>query len=177
MSQTQNPYAQINALARQAFAHWGAGRLAEAAEGFTAAITLVRDGGFPAVADLHAQLAGVLDTQGRLAEAVAHSELALAAERAQSGASDAGPAVKVARQFLADRLVRHGEPERALEVLAPSLSALPDDWLLNMGQAEALFAAGRVADARAAAERALANASSEDKLKQLAERLAPVLVA
>lgn len=168
-------YEQINAQARQAFAHWGAGRLAEASEGFSAAIALVRDNGLPAVADLHAQLAGVLDMQGQLAEAVAQSELALAAEQAQGGAGDAWPGVKIARHFLADRLVRHGEPQRALEVLAPSLAALPDDWLLNMGQAEALFAAGRVADARAAAERSLENASSHDKRTQLADRLAPVL--
>ena len=170
-------YEQINALARQAFEHWGNGRLAEAAAGYAAAITLVRDNGLAAVGDLHAQLAGVLDAQGQLAEAVAQSELALAAEQAQGGASDAGPAVKIARHFLADRLVRQGQPQRALDVLAPSLTASPDDWLLNMGQAEALFAAGRVADARAAAERALANASSEDKRTQLAERLAPVLSA
>lgn len=94
-------YEQINALARQAFEHWGKGRLAEAAAGYAAAITLVRDNGLPAVADLHAQLAGVLDVQGQLAEAVAQSELALAAEQAQSGASGAGPTVKIARHFLA----------------------------------------------------------------------------
>jgi len=175
MSQTQNPYAQINTLARQAFADWGAGRLAEAVEGFSAAITLVRDSGLPAVADLHAQLAGVLDALGQLAEAVAQSELALAAEQAHGGASDTGPAVKIARHFLADRLVRQGQPQRALDVLAPSRTALPDDWLLNLTQAEALFAAGRVADARAAGERSLANASSQDQRAQLAERLAQVL--
>jgi tetratricopeptide (TPR) repeat protein len=177
VSQAPNPYTQINALSRQAFAHWGAGRFAEAVEGYAAAIVLVRDGGLPAIADLHAQLAGVLDVQGRLDEAVSQSELALAAEQAQGGASDAGPAVKVARHFLADRLVRHGQPQRALEVLAPSLAALPDDWLLNFTQAEALFAAGRAADAKVAAERALGNASSDDKRAQLAERLARVLAA
>jgi len=168
-------YEQINARARQAFAHWGAGRLAEASAGFSAASALVRDNGLLALADLHAQLAGVLYTQGQLAKAVAQSELALAAEQAQGGAGDAWPDVKIARHFLADRLVRHGEPQRALEVLAPSLDALPEDWLLNMGQAEALFAAGRIADARAAAERSLGNASSQDKRTQLAGRLAPVL--
>lgn len=174
MSQAPNPYTQINALSRQAFAHWGAGRFAEAAEGFSAAITLLRDGGLPASADLHAQLAGVLDAQGQLAEAIAQSELALAAEQVQ-GQADDSPAVKIARHFLADRLVRQGQPQRALDVLAPSLAVLPDDWLLNMGQAEALFAGGRVADARVAAERSLGNASSEDKRTQLAERLALVL--
>jgi len=170
-----NPYQQINALARQAFEHWGAGRLAEAAEGYAAAIAVVSDSGLPAVADLHAQLAGVLDAQGRLDEAVAQSELALAAEQAQDGANDARPSVKVARHFPADRLERQGQPQRALDVLAPSLAALPDDWLLNMTQAEALYAAGRVSEARAAAGRSLANASSDDKRAHLAERLAPVL--
>jgi tetratricopeptide (TPR) repeat protein len=172
-----NPYEPINKLSKQAFAHWGAGRFAEAVEGYAAAIALVHDGGLPAIADLHAQLAGVLDAQGQLEEAIAQSELALAAEQAQGGANDAGPAVKIARHFLADRLVRQGQPQRALDVLAPSLTALPDDWLLNLTQAEALFAAGRVADAKVAAERALANASSDDKRAQMAERVAQVLAA
>lgn len=83
--------------------------------------------------------------------------------------------MKVARHFLADRLLRQGQPQLALEALSPSLAALPDDWLLNMTQAEALLATGRAADARAAAERSLGNAPSEDKRMQLAERLAPVL--
>lgn len=177
MSQAQNPYKQINSLARQAFEHWGAGRLAEAAEGYADAIAAARDRGLPAVADLHAQLAGVLDAQGRLIEAVAQSELALAAEQAQGGAGDAGPGVKIARHFLADRLTRQGQAQRALDVLAPALAALPDDWLLNLTHAEALWAAGRSAEARAAADHALANASSDDKRTQLAERLAPVLSA
>lgn len=175
MSQAPNPYQQSNALSRQAYAHWEAGRLAEAAEGFSAAITLVRDGGLPAVADLHAQLAGVRDAQGQLAEAVAQSELALAAEQVLGGASDAGPAVKIARHFLADRLVRHGHPQRALDVLAPSLAALPDDWLLNMTQAEALSSMRRTDEARVAAERAVAHAGSEAKRAQIAERLAAAL--
>lgn len=169
------PYEQINRLARQAFEHWGAGRLTEAAQRYAQAITLVQDSSLPAIADLHAQLAGVLDAHRRLDEAVAQSELALAAELAQSDATDARPSVKIARHFLADRLVRQGQPQRALAVLAPSLAALPDDWLLNMGQAEALFAAGRDAEARDAATRSLANAPSEAKRAQLAEHLQAVL--
>lgn len=175
-----NEYAQINALARQALAHWGAGRLLDAAQDYAAAIALVSSQSLPAVADLHAQLAGVLDAQGRLGDAVAQSEQALAAELAQGGATGASPGVKVARHFLADRLTRQGQPQPALDVLAPSLAALPDDWLLNLTQAEALFAAGRAAEAQAAAERSLAHASlahasSDEKRAQLAARLAPVL--
>lgn len=172
-----NPYEQINTLARKAFKHWGAGRLSEAAATYTEAIALVRDGDLPVYADLHAQLAGVLDVQGLLDESVAQSELALAAEQAQEGATEAWPSVKIARHFLADRLVRLGQPQRALEALTPSLAALPDDWLLNLTQAEALFAAGRAAEARLAAERSLANAPSDDKRALLVERLAPVLRA
>jgi tetratricopeptide (TPR) repeat protein len=168
-------YAQINALARQALAHWGVGRLADAAEGYARAIALVHDNGLPAVADLHAQLAGVLDVQGRLDDAVAQSELALAAERAQPGAGDAGPAVKMACHFLADRLVRHGQHQRALDVLAPSLLALPDDALLNLTQAEALSALGRTGEAGMAAERAVAHAGSETLRAQITQRLASVL--
>ncbi|MFK4703908.1 putative Zn-dependent protease [Roseateles asaccharophilus] len=119
----------------------------------------------------------MLDAQGRLMEAVAQSELALAAEQAQAGATDAGPTMKVARHFLADRLVRNGQPQRALEVLAPSLAALPDDWLLNLTRAEALWAAGRAADAKAAAGRSLGNASAEETRAQLVERLAAVLAS
>jgi len=171
----KQPHEQINALARQAFEDWGAGRLAEAAEAYAAAITVVRGSGLPAVADLHGQLAGVLDAQGRLDEAVIQSELALAAEQARGVANDAWPSVKIARHFLADRLERQGQPQRELDALAPSLAVLPDDWLLNLTQAEALFAAGRVAEARSAAERSLANAPSDDKRTPLAERLAPVL--
>jgi len=167
-------YEQINALARQAFEHWGAGRLAEAAEGYAGAVALVHGQGLPAVADLHAQWAGVLDAQGRLDAAVTQSEQALAAELAQPQA-DSTPSVKIARYFLADRLVRQGQPQRALDVLAPSMAALPHDWLLNMAQAEALLGAGRADDAAAAAQRALANAPSDDKRAQLAERLAPAL--
>jgi predicted Zn-dependent protease len=83
--------------------------------------------------------------------------------------------VWIARHFLADRLARNGQAQRALDVLAPSLVVLPDHWLLNLTQAEALWAAGRTTEARAAAERSLANASSDDKRAQLAERLVPVL--
>jgi tetratricopeptide (TPR) repeat protein len=138
-----NATTQLNALFKLAFAHWDAGRLAEAEAGYAQAIALARDSGLPAVADLHAQLAGVLDAQGRLEEAVAQSELALAAEQVQRGANDAAPSVWIARHFLADRLARNGQAQRALDVLAPSLVVLPDHWLLNLTQAEALWAAGR----------------------------------
>lgn len=165
----------VNTGVRQARAHWEAGRLDEAAQGFAQAIAAVHEAGWPPVADLHAQLAAVRDAQGRLDAAVAESRRALAAECAEAAGDEARPGVKVARYFLADRLARQGRPHEALQVLAPSLVVLPDDWLLNLMQAEALGAAGQPGPARAAAERALAHAPSGDKRAQLAERLALLL--
>lgn len=165
----------LNTGVRQALAHWEAGRLDDAARGFAQAIAAVQEAGWPAVADLHAQLAAVRDAQGQLDAAVAESMRALAAECADAAGDEARPSVKVARYFLADRLVRQGQAQAALAVLAPSLAVLPDDWLLNLMQAEALASAGQPGPARAAAERALAHAPSADKRAQLAERLAPLL--
>ncbi|MFG6487612.1 hypothetical protein ACG04R_13090 [Roseateles sp. BYS78W] len=167
-----NMQLSAGALVQQALKHWEVGQLAEAETCFVQAIAAAD--GQCGVADLHGQLAAVLDGAGRLGDAVTQSELALAGELAQ-GQTEGTPSVKIARYFLADRLVRHGQPGRALDVLAPSLAVLPDDRLLNLAQAEALFALGQVAEARAAASRALAYAGSEAKRAQLAERLAPVL--
>jgi len=167
-----NTQTSAGALVQQALKYWEAGQLAEAETCFVQAIAAAD--GQAGVADLHGQLAAVLDGAGRLDDAVTRSELALAGELAQ-GQTDDTPSVKIARYFLAGRLVRQGQPGRALDVLAPSLAVLPDDRLLNLAQAEALFALGQVAEARAVASRALAQAGSEAKRAQLAERLAPVL--
>ncbi|RZL34949.1 MAG: hypothetical protein EOP35_16025 [Rubrivivax sp.] len=166
-------YKAVNQLSRLALQHWGEGRLDAAEDGFVQAIAAL--GAEGNAADLHAQLAGVLDAAGRLEEAVTQSELALAGEQSR-GQADDQPLVKVARYFLADRLARLGRAQPALGVLAPSLAALPDDWLLNTAQAEALHVAGRHDEARAAAAHALAHAGSETKRAQLAERLAPLLL-
>lgn len=70
-----------------------------------------------------------------------------------------------------------GDPTRALEVLAPSLQVLPNDWLLKTTEALVLFAMQRPVEARAAAEVALAHAPSDEKRAALIEQLGDVLVA
>lgn len=164
-------YKQINALAKEALQLWGAGQLDKAADRYARAIAGAGD---PAPSDWHGAYAGVLNQLGRHREATEQHEKALAVELARGG-SDADPSVKVARYFLADHLRHQGEPARALEVLAPSLQALPNDWLLKTTQALALFAMQREAEARDAAQVALAHASSDEKRAELAELLGDVL--
>jgi tetratricopeptide (TPR) repeat protein len=165
-------YKQANALGKEALNLWGAGRLDEAADGYSRAIVLL-EAGPPGCAYFHSALAGVLVQLGRKSEATEHYEKALQIELTQSD-SEADASVMVARNFLADHLTKQGEAARSLEVLAPSVSALPNDWLVQSTQALALFALGRFAEARTAAEVAVANAGSESKREQLVEHLQAV---
>jgi len=167
-------YAQANALAKEGLQLWEAGQLEDAADRYTRAIALVA--GQPGTAYFHSALAGVLKALGRNDEATDHYECALQAELAQ-GDTEADASVKVARHFLAEHLTHQGQPARALEVLAPSVSALPQDWLVCSTQALALFALGSLAEAKAAAQQALANAGSDAKREQLAGHLRAVLEA
>jgi len=164
---------QANALGKEALQLWEAGQLGDAADRYEKAIALVGTG---TSEYFHSALAGVLKALGRHDEATAHYERALQAELAQ-GETEMNASVKVARHFLASHLTEQGQAERALQVLAPSVAALPDDWLVRSTQAQALFALGRTAEARSAAEQALAHAGSEAKREQLAEHLRAVLKA
>lgn len=166
-------YRQINALAAEGLQLWGAGQLDEAADRYARVIAAL---GSATPSDWHGAYAGVLGQLGRNRESTEQYEKALAAELA-TGAADADAGVKVARRFLADHLTRQGEPARALEVLAPSIQALPRDWLIRTTQALALFAVHRAAEALAAAEAALADAPSPAKKAELTERLGAVLAA
>ncbi len=166
-------YQQINALAAEGLQLWGAGQLDEAADCYARVIAAL---GSATPSDWHGAYAGVLGQLGRHREATDQYETALAAELAR-GATDGDAGVKVARHFLANHLTHQGEPARALEVLGPSIQALPDDWLLKTTQALALFAMHRVAEARDAAEAALAHAPSDAKRAELIERLGAVLAA
>lgn len=161
-----------NSLAAEALKQWGAGSLERAADLYAGAISAAGDG----VAYFHSALAGVLQQLGRHGEALQQYQKALAAELGQ-GQSESAPGVKVARHFLAEHLTTQGDPEAALDVLAPALSALPDDWLLATSQARALFAAGRLGQARTAALQALSNARSDAKRAELTEHLSAILAA
>ena len=168
-------YQQANSLGKEALNLWGSGNLEDAVDRYSGAIALV-DANQPGVAHFYGALAAVLKDLGRHVEATEQYERALQAELAQSD-SEADASVKVARHLLAEHLASQGEATRALEVLAPSLIALPNDWLVRSTEAVALLALGRIAEAKAAAEHAVANAGSESKKHQLVEHLRAVLGA
>ena len=168
-------YQRANALGKEALDLWELGHLEDAADRYSRAITLI-DADQPGASYFHGSLAGVLKDLGRNSEATVQYERVLQAELAQSD-SEADSSVKVARHFLAEHLASQGEAAKALEVLAPSVSALPNDWLVRSTQALALFSLGHVAEARAAAEHAVANAGSESKREQLVIHLQAVFGA
>lgn len=164
-------YKIANSLAAEALNLWGKGQLEAAADHYARAISLV-----PAYPDWHGAYAGVLQKMGRHEQATQEFEAALELQLAQAD-PEATPSVKVARYLLADHLTSQGSAARGLEVLAPAVKAFPNDWLVGTAQALALFAVGRTAEAKSAAEHALLNSGSEPKRVELAERLYEVLAA
>ena len=164
-------YELANSLAAEAFSLWGSGQLEASVDRYSRVIAMV-----PEYPDWHSQYACVLQEMGRHEEATSEYEAALELVLEQTD-SEADPSVKIARYFLADHLTKYGAAARALDVLAPAVRAIPDNWLIGAAQARALYAVGRCTEARAAAERAIANAGSESKRADLTKSLRAVLEA
>lgn len=160
-------------MAREGFELWEAGRLEESCAYYLKALEAV-DPDHWACPVYHGEFGGVLATMGRTEEATAQFAAAIAAELAH-GEADSSSGVLTARYFLADHLVRSGTPGRALEVLAPALRSAPDDWLICMVHAEALWALGQVVESRAAAKRAITSAPTFEKKAELSEHLGEIL--
>ncbi len=76
-------YQQANSLAKSALKLWGAGRLEEAADGYSRAISLIESDP-SGCAYFHSSLAGILKTLGRNTEATVQYEKALQAELRQT---------------------------------------------------------------------------------------------
>jgi hypothetical protein len=99
-------------------------------------------------------------------------ELASAAEA--DGEGTAG--VVIARYFLGFHYVQVMDFERALDVIAPSLSVAGNsESLLRSVQARALAGLGRHAEAQAAATTAIATARSDEQRDKLSDELADLL--
>jgi tetratricopeptide (TPR) repeat protein len=156
-------------IAREAFELWEAGRLNEAAVRYAEALRLA-DPEHYGLADYHGEFACVLAALGRHDEERQHLELAVAVQSRQDD-DDAEVGISVARYFLADHLVKHNDPTRALEVVRPSLAAGGKaEWILRVVEAEALVALGRASEASGAAARAIELAPSDAKRAELRER-------
>jgi tetratricopeptide (TPR) repeat protein len=156
-------------LAREAFAHWEGGRLEDAAVLYREALSLASPGHY-ALGDYHGEFACVLNDLGKHDEAQKHFELAATVQRQIDG-EESAIGVSIARYFLANHLVQHGDAARALEVIAPSLvSGTKTEWLLHVIEAEALATLNRLPEARQAAGRALDLAPSQAKRVELRDR-------
>jgi predicted Zn-dependent protease len=118
----------------------------------------------------------VLNELGKHEQATDQLEKSLAAELAQ-GNAEGTSAVTIARYFLANQLLRHGAPERALYTLLPSIGHAPNDWLTRVVEAHVLFALNRPIEAKAAAALAIANAPTPAKAEELRKNLGQVLGA
>jgi tetratricopeptide (TPR) repeat protein len=128
-----------------------------------------------AYSDHHGEHAAVLEKLNK-------SELALAEHRravdaaTREGEGDPDPiGVALARYFLGEQLFRMGQPQEALDAIAPSIGTRTSfaGPLLTL-QAECLAAAGRPAEAKEAASQAMARAT-EAQRPRVRERLGSLL--
>jgi Tfp pilus assembly protein PilF len=125
-------------------------------------------------ADIHGQYAQVLTRLNRPGDAERHYERALALELQNQRKDETHPAVIAARYLLGEHYLRAGEAESARRVVRPSLEAAdkPLAWVV---EAEALWLSGSEAEARAAAQRALALAMTPDQRERMQSRLSELL--
>jgi tetratricopeptide (TPR) repeat protein len=162
-------------LSKQAFDLAEAGRLEEAAETYAEAARQLDPAHYWSPNN-HGEYASVLVRLGRNDEALHQYEIALEQEqRLYAGDAVAAPVV-AARYFLAEHLLRLGQPKRALQTIAPVLNmGTRQEALARTIEATALFAMGAVQEARKAAGVALQCATSEKQRSTIREKLANVL--
>jgi tetratricopeptide (TPR) repeat protein len=162
-------------LSREAFDLAEADRLAEAAAKYAEATQLLDQDHYWSP-DNHREYAGVLSRLGRNDEALQHYEIALEQDQRLYPGDDVAAPIVMGRYFLADHLLRLSLPSRALETVAPVLGkGSRQEALMRAIEAAALFALGRSAEARKAAELAVQLATSEKQREDLRERLTDVL--
>jgi tetratricopeptide (TPR) repeat protein len=158
-------------LRAEAFDLWQEGRLAEAEQRYLQALSHAdpRDYRMP---DVHSQYARLLSQMHRDTEAVRQYERALQLEL-RNEPDEAHPAVVAARYVLGEHYLHMGEADSARRVVAPSLAAAdkPLAWIV---EAEALFLSGSAAEARAAADRAIALSADSGQRERIRARLAQV---
>lgn len=150
------------------------GRYEKAVERYQAALSEA-DPKHHRTPDIHGEYASLLTRMNRAMEAGTHYERALQLEL-QNDPDEASAPVLMARYLLGEHYLRMGEADSARRVIAPSLAAgdKPLAWLV---EAEALWLAGGVEDARTAGERALSLCSNETQRERIRARLADLLAA
>ena len=155
------------ALAADAFDLGQGGQFEEAEQRYREALSHA-DPAHYRTPDIHGAYAALLSRMNRLNDALRHFETALHLEL-RGNPNEDHPPVVVARYFLGEHYLRMGEPESARKVVAPSLAGAqkPLAWIV---EAEALLQCGGTDEARAAADRALSLASSEEQRERIRSR-------
>ena len=157
-------------LAAEAFDLWQQGdRLEESEVRYLEALSLA-DPADERTADIHGAYAALLSRMNRFADAGRQYERALQLELRNHPDESAAPVV-AARYLLGEHYLRMGEPESARKVVAPSLvgAEKPLAWIV---EAEALLQCGGTDDARAAADRAVSLAASDEQKERIRTRFA-----
>jgi len=143
---------EASALAVRALEMWEAGMLPEAETNYREAIKLAEESESWLLADYYSQPAQLLSRTGHSQEAMEYHERAIS-EALRQGYGDDSSVTSIFRYFCAEHLITVGRPDKAIEILVPSLKGSPRSKnLLRMVQAEALAKLGRKNDARQAAE-------------------------
>lgn len=168
-------HAEASALAVQALEMWEAGMLSVAETNYREAIKLAEESESWLLADYYSQLGQLLSRCGRSEEAMEHHEHAISLALRQ-GCDDDSSVTSIFRYFYAEHLIAVDRPDKAIEILVPSLKGSPHSKnLLRMLEAEALAKLGRMSDARYAAEEALNLSIKEDQKARIRQRLAMIL--
>ena len=157
-------------LVHEGLALWEAGDLEAAETKYREALRRVSEGdwGRPHV---RAHLAGVLAARGHNQEALEQYERTLEEELAIAEGDNNSPAVRAARYFLGEHLLRMGQPGAALAAVAPMLG-LPNDCSLRLVEADAHTALGDRTRGLAALERALESATTDKQRDDIRARIA-----
>jgi tetratricopeptide (TPR) repeat protein len=147
-------------------------RLDEAAAAYAATVQAASACDHPMLAEYHVQHGQALHAVGDLPAARRAFDQALAVALQRSGGDEASFSVAITRYFAAEFLVASGRSAEALVILAPALANAPRlEAILRMIEAEALQDLGQTGDARRAAARAVACASSEEQRERIEARL------
>lgn len=164
--------AKASKLATNAFNHWQAGQHEQASLMYEEAILLadLKHNGLSSYYGAHAC---VLNELGRHEQATIQLEKALATDVSQ-GQVEGSAALIISRYFLAEQLLRHGAAERALDILSPSVSHAPNDWLTRLEEAHILYALNRKFEAKVSAALAVKYAPTSEKAEQLRRNLESV---
>ncbi|MFN3438755.1 MAG: hypothetical protein ACK41V_13735 [Acidovorax sp.] len=160
-------------IAGEAFDQWQAGHHEQSELLYQQAISLADPKHF-GLSAYYGEYACVLNELGKHGQATVQLEKSLAAVLAQ-GNMAGSPTAIMARYFLAEQLLHHGAPERALETLGPSIDSAPKDWLTRVVEAHVLFALNRRSEAKIAATLAISNAPTPEKAEVLQLNLGRVL--